>query len=479
MAHEFVTDCAITQFGIPLSSTVHRRNATTGYISSPPRRRQHIHTSTTHCHPFLTSLITMTLTFMPHLAASNKSLDGIMTALLAFIPDLNQLEEILLAIEAVGQFFTPAPSTLEPMLVDNMPQIAPVLFPCILKALRISVLCLPTAGGVRPVDMPVVFALKNLLHHQSGRRHFAESDSLTVDIDTIIQLWISFSSATTCHPAAPDLVNVIATLYTYVPTREALVHVVGKMKRSSFCQGLLTTNMCGLGVLGRACPSLRRLFFHQGALEALCGILRRFVIQDTRAGLDHSAYFHVHAVCCELYGLLRCEVSSSYALERALKCGLLDIIVYAVSIFGQYPARTCGTMPSILQYISDWCLRSRRIAIRVHGLLTALRSNTELWESLPKLLQSQNGLTVAFHGFLDKIESMVVLPSPEREKLIIPCMNSKCDDKVCESKRYKRCAKCKAFVVCSRACFKAAYKAGEHTRADCNKSLDELDAPML
>ncbi len=368
-----------------------------------------------------------------------------MTALLAFIPDLNQLEEILLAIEAVGQFFTPAPSTLEPMLVDNMPQIAPVLFPCILKALRISVLCLPTAGGVRPVDMPVIFALKNLLHHQSGRRHFAESDSLTVDIDTIIQLWISFSSATTCHPAAPDLVNVIATLYTYVPTREALVHVVGKMKRSSFCQGLsrliltcsllpnptfsppqsLTTNMCGLGVLGRACPSLRRLFFHQGALEALCGILRRFVIQDTRPGLDHSAYFHVHAVCYELYGLLRCEVSSSYAIERALKCGLLDIIVHAVSIFGPYPARTCGTMPSILQYISDWCLRSRRIAIRVHGLLTALRSNTGLWESLPKLLPSQNGLTVAFHQFLDKIASMVVLLSPEREKIIVPCMNSK------------------------------------------------------
>ncbi|KAF8881139.1 hypothetical protein CPB85DRAFT_1340657 [Mucidula mucida] len=385
MAHEFVTDCAITQFGIPLSSTVHRRNATTAFANSVPIA---LHNPT----PNSRALVR-------HLAASNKSLDGIMTALLAFIPDLNQLEEILLAIEAVGQFFTPAPSTLEPMLVDNMPQIAP--------ALRISVLCLPTAGGVRPVDMP----------------HFSESDSLTVDIDS---------------PPNP----------TFSPPQS------------------LTTNMCGLGVLGRACPSLRRLFFHQGALEALCGILR----------LDHSAYFHVHAVCYELYGLLRCEVSSSYALERALKCGLLDIIVYAVSIFGQYPARTCGTMPSILQYISDWCLRSRRIAIRVHGLLTALRSNTELWESLPKLLPSQNGLTVAFHQFLDKIASMVVLLLPEREKILIPCMNSKCDDKVCESKRYKRCAKCKAFVVCSRACFKAAYKAGEHTRADCTKSLDELDA---
>ncbi len=375
-----------------------------------------------------------------------------MSALLSFLPTMRDPSETLLAVEAVRQFYNPilAAPTFDTKLTNNMSCIAPVLFPHMITALHLSFHYCPTTGGLLRLHAPLIGALNTLLQHESGTKHFAETSALTEHIGVLIQLWISISPSTTCNRAISDLVNIIDTLFTYVPTREALKYVLGTTQRSRFCGGLrrllvtssllqttetstidlptsLTTNMCGLGILGRARPSLRRLFIHYGAIDALCAVLRRVVIEDPN--VTHPlircgpAYDHVLAICKELSILLGCEVSSSRAIGRALGCGLLEIIAHAVSVFGLYILTPYGRMPSILRYISSWCLKSRRIAIRVHDELAGLEDNTTLWQSLPSL-PSPNELTVAFHEFLDTIGRTVVV-SPENAKIIVPCMNSK------------------------------------------------------
>ncbi|KAF9026468.1 hypothetical protein BDZ89DRAFT_33362 [Hymenopellis radicata] len=131
---------------------------------------------------------------------------------------------------------------------------------------------------------------------------------------------------------------------------------------------------------------------------------------------------------------------------NALDCGLLEIVVHAVACFGTNRLLPCGPMPLLLKYIADWCLRSKRVAVRLHDALDGLRNDQVLWNSLPPV--SAHPLTAGWYTFLDTLrDTMTVMPVTGR--LLINCMNENCLAPATDDKDYMRCTTCRSYVVCS------------------------------
>ncbi|KAF9025749.1 hypothetical protein BDZ89DRAFT_68191 [Hymenopellis radicata] len=223
-----------------------------------------------------------------HLAASKKSLTGLCPLCFPSSPTYTVMQMFYLQSRQCDNSTTPLLQRSSRSLSTRCRKSR--LF-CSRIWLRLStspsLRVLPTPGGSHLSDAraALIAALNTLLLHESGIKHFAESDALTQHIDILIKLWISFSSSAVFNPAATDLVNIIDTLFNYLPTREALEYVVSNTKRPLFCKGLerllvtsdnldnpkfplcasLTTNMCGLGVLValvRACEGSSFIMAH-------------------------------------------------------------------------------------------------------------------------------------------------------------------------------------------------------------------------
>ncbi|KAF9026479.1 hypothetical protein BDZ89DRAFT_1134779 [Hymenopellis radicata] len=262
----------------------------------------------------------------------------------------------------------------------------------------------------------------------------------------IITTWATFSAGKVAAESDTTTVAIINTLFEYQPTRQALEYGASSIPKAQLCGAVgrlletasclydpsfplpssTLTNVRGLGLIGQIRPSLRRDFFRAGVIECLCDILKCLVIDDPQTSRSwetqkYTAHEKAVVVAQELYLLLKDDASTTWPIN-ALDCGLLEIVVHAVACFGTDRLLPCGPITLMLKYIADWCLRSKRVAVRLYDVLDGVRNDQVLWNSLPPASSSAHPLTAAWYTFLYTLrDAMTVMPVTGR--LVINCMS--------------------------------------------------------
>ncbi|KAF9015811.1 hypothetical protein BDZ89DRAFT_1141913 [Hymenopellis radicata] len=352
---------------------------------------------------------------------------------------------VCLAVEAVCRFYNPDSATYTATFIGQFPQFAALFY-----ALILNTLCICTCDDDRSfcsaTSRIILSTLSNLLSNEAGLKLFALSPTLLQNLQLIITTWATFAAGKVAAVSDTTTVAIINTLFEYQPTRQALEYGTSSIPKAQLCGAvgrLLETASClydpsfplpsstftnvrGLGLIGQIRPSLRRDFFRSGVIECLCDILKRLVIDDPQTSRSwetqkYTTHEKAVVVAQELYLLLKDDASTTWPIN-ALDCGLLEIIVHAVACFGTNRLLPCGPMPLLLKYIADWCLRSKRVAVRLHDVLDGVRNDQVLWNSLPPASSSVHPLTAGWYTFLDTLrDTMTVMPVTG--SLVINCMN--------------------------------------------------------
>ncbi|KAF9004466.1 hypothetical protein BDZ89DRAFT_1145606 [Hymenopellis radicata] len=389
------------------------------------------------------------------LSAPNQSLDDMMSTFLRFLPELTTPFDVtdeydprpaFLAAAVMRHFYTPMSLRPRPnyhfILIEHMEVIVPVVIPLMLHTLQYSSFD-PQRRSYHPEDAIVLSTLAALLQHDTGLAHFADTmpAMLTLQIKTIICMWIKVSGSTSTNVLDIDLVKIIQALTEYAPTRRPLELAVASIPRSLFRTGLNHLNAAvareharNWGDLrGPPQVQLRHYLFVNGLMTALCSLLAYAIIDQPRMVAPeewpvekYGAYQFILAISEELHLLFKDEVDSPNALLEALNGRLLDSIYCVLHYFGRSLLTLCGRMPFLLGYIWHWSMKSRRVAHRVLMQLNDFRSFMGSWNELPQM-PSGNLLTVGWHVFVTHFDRSVQA-SPESGRLRTMCMNPTRDE---------------------------------------------------
>ncbi|KAF8907409.1 hypothetical protein CPB85DRAFT_1311727, partial [Mucidula mucida] len=429
------------------------------------------------------------------LESPNHSLDDLMSTFFCFSPELvGTLQEtdgsdprvVFLATAVLRQFYNPALDrpTLDPILVEYLHLVIPVVVPVMLHALDFSTE--PEMESYRPEDAVVLSTLAVLLEHEQGIVQFAQTESsrLAVEIRSIINMWIHVSGTTSITTIDGTILKIIRSLSAHRLTRGPLTEVLEGVPRSLFRRGLtrlnsvvgeldnpsfsslpkrLLTNMRGLSLMTTIRPKLRAYLFGHELIHALCSLLAYAVVDRPRrvspeewATEKFSAYSFLIAICGELRVFFKDTTTSGGPIMAALNARLLESIYAALHHFGRARTLPCTPMSLLLNYIGEWTMKSQRVAHKVLVQLNGFRSSRESWDAMSRL-PSNNALV---KGWLKFVENFVrnVQTSPETGRLDTVCMKSSCN-----GRGKKRCQTCLVLIVCSEACFREMHASGEHT----------------